>query len=192
MESRYGKDTLQKELLQNRNKVIEFNKTVHRPVVDTTATDYMQLLNANSYEKGGWVLHMLHRQLGDTIFWKAIRTYYNTYSGKNASTDDLRRIFENVSGKDLKRFFQQWLYISGHPVLQVTHRYTDKVLTVTIVQQQDYVFEFPLTVIMKTAGEDFTKSTIINKKTTTFSLPMENGPTDIVIDPFTSLLFEPR
>ena len=86
----------------------------------------MELLNANSYQKGGWVLHMLRRQLGDSVFHESIRTYYATYAGKNADTRDLQKIFEKVSGKNLSTFFQQWLYTPGIPKLDISWKYLTK------------------------------------------------------------------
>ena len=194
LESKYGRDTLLKELIAKRMKVIDFSKKMQRPVVDSTVTDYMKLLNVNSYDKGAWVLHMLHKQLGDSVFWKGIRVYYNKYSGKNAATEDFRKVMEEVSGMDLEQFFRQWLYTAGQPMLHIEHNYYNKMLTVSITQQQQDLFRFPLTIVIRGTGKDadFTKAFRIDKKITSFSLPMENAPADILIDPFTSLLFEEK
>ncbi len=114
-------------------------------MVDSTK-DYMSLLNANSYQKGGWVLHMLRRQLGDSVFKKSIREYYATYAGKNADTKDLQKVFENVSGKNLEQFFKQWLFTGENPKLEITWKYVEKgkQLNVTVKQLQKTVFQFPL------------------------------------------------
>src|SRR5687767_14570272 len=101
MEEKYGLDTARKMVEQDRREVIEHVKTSNRSIVDNT-TNYMELLNTNSYQKGGWVLHMLRRELGDSVFWRGIRKYYSTYAGKTADTDDFRKIMEEVSKKDLK------------------------------------------------------------------------------------------
>ncbi len=63
MESKYGKDTAIAMLKEDREQAIAFGKTNPLPVVNGTS-DYMSLLNANSYQKGGWVLHMLRKDLG--------------------------------------------------------------------------------------------------------------------------------
>ena len=47
-----------------------------RPVIDTIETNYLALLNRNSYEKGGFVLHMLRAQVGERAFFDALRSYY--------------------------------------------------------------------------------------------------------------------
>mgnify|MGYP000046404041 CR=1 FL=1 len=192
LETRYGPDSLIKELIKNRKQVITYHQKVQRPVVDSTVKEYLQHLNTNTYQKGGWVLRMLHQQLGDSIFWKGIRTYYTTYAGKNAGTDDFRKIMEEVSGRDLKKFFTQWLYRSGHPVIHTTHTYADKALNVTITQEQDDPFDFPLMIQVKSADTEFTKSIHVDKKTTRFSIPMDAELSSFIIDPATSLLFEEK
>ena len=60
----------------------------------------MNLLNPNSYQKGSWILHMLRRELGDSVFKKAVRKYYETYSGKNADTKNIqKRYLKQFPGK---------------------------------------------------------------------------------------------
>jgi aminopeptidase N len=83
-------------------------------------TDLMSLLNANSYQKGGWVLHMLRMEVGDSSFRKIIRTYYDRFKGKNAQTADFAAIAREVSGKDLGYFFRQWLFRPGVPQLEIS------------------------------------------------------------------------
>ncbi len=72
-EKTYGKEKLDETMKSARDRVIGFYLRSPRPVVDTTVTDLMKLLNANSYQKGAWVLHMLRRELGDDLFWKGMR-----------------------------------------------------------------------------------------------------------------------
>ncbi|HEY6900821.1 MAG TPA: M1 family metallopeptidase, partial [Puia sp.] len=84
LENKYGIDTLKKGMIKDREKLVAFEKKRWTPIVDTTEKeDFMKLLNPNSYEKGGWVLHMLRRRIGDQAFWKGISTYYATYRNKN-------------------------------------------------------------------------------------------------------------
>jgi aminopeptidase N len=145
---KYGIDSMNKRLASERAQVIEFYKRTPGPVVDSATKNYMQLLNANSYQKGAWVLHMLREKLGPEVFMQGIRNYYSKYAGSNASTDDFRKVMEDVSGKDLKLFFKQWLYSAGHPVLKVSKVYdaAAKKMTLTVTQQQGTLFSFPLEV----------------------------------------------
>ena len=71
------------------------------PVVDTTLQDISAVLNINTYQKAGWVLHMLRHALGDVTFWNGIQQYYTTYHNGNVMTADFQRIMEETSGKTL-------------------------------------------------------------------------------------------
>jgi hypothetical protein len=92
--NKYGRDTAINMLKGDRRQIIAFAKTSNRAIVDTEERDYMKLLNTNSYQKGGWVLHMLKRELGDSVFWRSIRKYYATYAGSSAGTEELQKVFE--------------------------------------------------------------------------------------------------
>jgi aminopeptidase N len=147
LENKYGVDTLKKRLITDRKLVIKFEKARFTPVVDTTAkTNYMVLLNPNSYQKGSWFLHMLRRKLGDGAFWKGINTYYLKYQNSNANTTDFRDVMEQISGQDLKGFFKQWLNTAGHPDVAVTWKYDTKthVVDISIEQKQNGLYVFPL------------------------------------------------
>src|SRR3569833_56534 len=106
LENKYGADILKQRMMDDRKIVFAFEKQRFTPVVDTAIKDnYMQLLNANSYQKGGWVLHMLRRKLGDEAFWKGIRSYNEKYENSNANTEDFRTVMEKASGQDMQQFF---------------------------------------------------------------------------------------
>jgi aminopeptidase N len=64
-EHKYGKEEANKRLIEEREKVISFSRINNLPVVDSIS-ELMDLLNANSYQKGSWVLHMLRAEGGDT------------------------------------------------------------------------------------------------------------------------------
>jgi len=187
LEAKYGKAKFDERLTDERNKAIKFAKRTNAPVINPT-TDYVNLLNAFSYQKGAWVLHMLRRKLGDDIFWKGIKEYYSAYRGKNANTDDLRTVFEKISGADLKAFFQQWLYTKEHPVLDVSWKYDQKKkeIAITVLQQQQKAFDFPLQV--KLGSE--VKQLDVHEVKTVVTFPCNAKPSAIILDPEVNLFFE--
>jgi aminopeptidase N len=65
--------------VKDRDQVIKYFLKNPAPIVDTTLTDINKVLSTNTYQKAGWVLHMLRHKIGDTDFWKGIRDYYATY-----------------------------------------------------------------------------------------------------------------
>jgi aminopeptidase N len=188
-EHKYGSDTAKKMLEKDREKVIQFAKKKMRPVVDSSVTNYMELLNANSYQKGAWVLHMLRRAMGDVNFWKGIRAYYKTFAGRNAITDDLRIQMEGESAMSLRDFFEQWLYRAGHPKLEITWKYNadKKEVVITVIQKQNELFVFPLDVQI---DNELTKQLGIMKREISVTIPVKARPATVVADPNVNLLFE--
>jgi aminopeptidase N len=179
-------------LLDDRVKVIEYSKETDNAVINNTRS-YMELLNPYSYEKGGWILHMLHRDLGDSVFWKTIRKYYATYAGKTADTEDLRAVFESVSGKNLKQFFQQWLFTPGLPILEMKWKYNSKLKTValTIIQKQLTEFRFPINIQLHyKSGKKADQNIMVDGRSKSIILKVSEKPSMIIADPYTSLLFE--
>ena len=187
LEHKYGPDTLKKRLKADRETVFDFEKKRKTPVVDTTVHDnYMVLLNPNSYQKGGWVLHMLRRKLGEQAYWKGISVYYKKYDGKNANTENLRAELENASGQNLELFFKQWVYTAGAPHLNIIWRYDSakKSVDVTVTQKQAVAFDFPLEISI--AGKSHIIS--VKNKVTSLSVPVKAKPSSISVDSNVNLL----
>ena len=77
-----------------------------------------RIFNGNlTYAKGGYLLHMLRWQLGDSIFFGAIKSYVNdpVLAYSFSKTALLKQHLEEESGQDLTAFFQQWFYDGGYP-----------------------------------------------------------------------------
>lgn len=138
LEWRVGPQRLQERMEMERKKVFRFAKQAMRPVVDPSVENLNQLLNANSYEKGAWVLHMLRQEVGYAVFMRSIRKYFAAYGKGNALTKDLKGIFEAESGRDLDWFFDQWIFQAGHPELKVSWKHKPKSgsLTLDVAQTQ--------------------------------------------------------
>ncbi len=92
---------------------------VDRPVLDTTVTRLTDLLDANSYQKGAWVLHMLRGVVGDSAFFAGIRDYYRTYRDSSVLSADFQHVMERAAGRSLAWFFDEWLRQPGYPQLEV-------------------------------------------------------------------------
>jgi aminopeptidase N len=93
-----------------------------RPIVyQVYHDDGFELFDAHLYEKGAWVLHMLRHQLGEAAFKRAIHAYISRYREREVITADLERTFEEVTGRSLAQFFQQWVYSGGYPAFDVNY-----------------------------------------------------------------------
>jgi len=189
LEHTYGADSLKHLMVQQRKKVFGFESKRLTPVIDTAVTgNYMQLLNANSYEKGAWVLHMLRRKIGDTAFWEGIHHYFTQYSGRNASTDNLKQVMEQASKQNLGQFFNQWLRTAGHPKLGISWKYDEvkKIFDMQVEQEQLGLYNFPLK--YRVNGKVYT--VVVTNKITTLRLPLTVKPAAVDLDPDVNLLAE--
>jgi aminopeptidase N len=194
-ESVHGVDAAQQELIADRQQVIQFNSRNPRPIVDTAVTDYNRLLNTNSYQKASWVLHLLRQKVGDSAFWKGVRTYYDRFKFSNALTDDFRKVMEETSGKDLQSFFQQWIFGAGQPKLQVTWTYNAAAKEINLDVQQTQIghtFQFPLDVAIYSDNTQMPQihTFTIQKVNQNFTIKMEKMPTKVLLDPNVKMLWE--
>jgi aminopeptidase N len=191
LESKYGKDSMLHRLVGEREGVIDFAKNSPSPVIDTTA-DYKKLLNANSYQKGGWILHMLRNKVGDSVFKNIIREQYRKYAGRNASSEDFIATAEKVSHQNLQSFFKQWLYKPGIPVLSTDWKYdaVKKKVLITIEQQQPGLFNFPMEFLLVTAKGKLLKTVLVQKRKTVQTFSVKDKIIDIIPDPNTKLLWQ--
>ena len=100
-----------------------------------------------SYHKGSAILHMLRGIIGDQAFFEGMRVYLKKYEFGTAEAHQLRLAFEEVTGRDLNWFFNQWYYGSGHIKMNVTYDYNTINNTVTVnIRQQGDTFKFPITI----------------------------------------------
>ncbi|MCZ7546595.1 MAG: M1 family metallopeptidase [Anaerolineae bacterium] len=109
------------------------------PLAQPAVTD---LFGANSYEKGGWVVHMLRREIGDEAFVAMMQTYLERFGGGTATTQDLWDVAEEVSGQDLSLFFEQWVYRPDNPF--VTLYWTPRGEVLACQTGVPFVFDLPL------------------------------------------------
>ena len=97
----------------------------------------------------------------DDSFRKGIRSYYKKYFNSTASTNDFRLEMEKASGKDLAKFFDQWLYQGGNIKLQGAWRYDKKkrqvVLSLEQVQAEKYEFDMPIEIGVFIHGKFYLK-----------------------------------
>jgi aminopeptidase N len=187
MENKYGRDTLRHRMQGERETVLHFAARSDKPVVDSLSSP-MDLLNANSYQKGGWVLHMLRQEVGDTVFRKILQEYYEQYKWRNAGTRDFEAVAERVSGKELTQFFDQWLYRGRVPRLNIKTSIEKDAVSVHI-GQDGTLFAFPIEVgLVMGDGTMQTHRVDVSAKETDVKIPAP-GVTKVLIDPATKLLF---
>ena len=151
----HGDAAFRAEMAKIRTQILGDKVVAARPVLDTAQTNYLSLLNANSYQKGGYILYMLNEELGDSAFFGGLRRYYADYRHGTALTDDLRHELERSSGRSLEAFFDQWLRRPGVPAMNVswTHDADTGALSVKVVQSGvNGAYALPLPIAVTSAA----------------------------------------
>lgn len=150
---------------------------------------------ANPYSKGSSILHMLRTMLGEDLFWTGVHRYVQARQDTVAETDDLRHALEEVSGRDLEWFFDQWCVRPGTPRLKVKVGFdaprSEVVVDVAQTQSIDArtpAFRFDLPIWVMTEHGPRTFVVPMRDKTATLRVAVEGTPSMIVVDPELAVL----
>ena len=142
-----------------------------------------------SYRKGSWILHMLRHVVGEVNFFEILKTYHRSESHKyaTATTEDFQVICEQVSGLNLDKFFQQWVYEEFYPHYSVDWNWIQNgqtfVIELTIQQEQkNHFFWMPIDVTI-TSNEDHYNFVVWDSlESQTFTIEVPSEPISLEID----------
>lgn len=146
------------------------------------------MFDNHSYAKGGLILHYLRSILGDDAFFSSLSHYLKKHAYQAVEVHELRRAFEEISGKDLHWFFDQWFLASGHPELKIEHEYIEhsSLLKVKVKQEQNLLntplYKLPAQVTLWFDEGPELYEFIINKKEQTFEFPASRRPGVVIFD----------
>jgi aminopeptidase N len=188
-----GEQAFQDYMKKAADAALAFEKKTRTPIHDTETEDLFKLLNANNYQKGSWVLHMLRSRLGDDVFFQGIKNYYLTHKESTASTEDLRLALEKSSGQKLSGFFKRWVYDSGHPQYELIWDWLpqQKSIKVTVTQvQTGEAFMDPIPLAITTSSSAVNAVITPSGKTTTQVIKLREKPAQVVADPQNTLFKE--
>jgi len=142
-----------------------------------------------SYDKASWVLHMLRHVVGDSTFFKILKTYYadSRFQYGTATTEDFRDICEQVSGMNLHPFFHQWIYEEYFPTYSYQWNWVKSgsqyIINLKIEQKQtNTVFQMPIDITITTANGDTTIVVYDSLWTQNFQLIVNAQPSSLSLD----------
>lgn len=190
-EFHYGKDAGDEERYNSARGYIG-SRSEKKDLVRFYYNDKEDVFDAVSYNKGGAILQMLRNFVGDSAFFKALNLYLTTYKFKATEAQQLRLAFEEVTGKDLNWFWNQWYYGSGHPKLNITYSYDNnaKQARVIVEQTTDKLFTLPVKIDVWNGNTPSTYSVWVKNKIDTFSFASSTKPDLINFDADKKLLAE--
>ncbi|OQP64208.1 peptidase M1 [Niastella vici] len=194
-EYKYGKDAGDAQNFGDMQGYIQ-SQSEKKDLVRFYYNDKEAMFDAVSYNKGGRILHMLRSYVGDSAFFKALNLYLTTNKYKSAEAHNLRLAFEEVTGKDMNWFWNQWYFGAGHPKLSIDYAYDDnaKKVQVTVKQTQtgDKAFVLPIAIDIYNGAEKVRHDVWIKDREETFSFPYTSRPDLVNVDGKKTLLAEKK
>ncbi len=184
-EYKYGADHAGWETFNGMRTYLGSPSNASKDLVRFFYADKEDMFDGVSYAKGGRILHMLRKYVGDDAFFKSLNKYLTDNKFGNGSAHKLRLAFESVTGKDLNWYFNQWYFGSGHPKLDISYGYNadTKMAALYLKQTQgDKLFKLPLAVDVYEGAAKKRHMVWSNNKADTFYFPAANKPDLINVD----------
>jgi aminopeptidase N len=153
------------------------------------------IFDRHLYEKGSVVIYMLHHLLGEDLFWKSIQTYVRKNRAGVVETTDFINAIEEATGRNMRRFFDQWVYGAGHPEFRIRTWWDSRKSRVAVRLVQTHaqndetgLFSVPAELALLNRKGEKRHTVEISGKSHLFHLPSDGEPTLILFDPDHRLL----
>lgn len=201
LEDSKGEDEQRYDLWRNASAYFEeADESYSRPIVLREYDASFDLYDRHLYPGGACRLHMLRKMLGDDTFWSGVHLYLDRFEGRTVETDDFRKVMEEVSGRSLVQFFEQWFLKAGYPKLKVSWSWDDDESLGRWTFEQDQVdeksgegplfrgLEIELGWVIE--GKMSTRKVVIDERKASFSVKMPEKPKEVRVDPHGKSLFK--
>ncbi len=152
-----------------------------------------------TYEKGSWILHMLRRLMGDDRFWAMLSQLLERYRGRTITTEEFRRTAAEFlppgsHDRTLENFFEQWVYGTGLPHIQLTYDVRGKGRSLNLMGKltqgevdDDFTAAVPIQIQFR-SGKPLTRWIRSGSEPVSFSVRLTEPPLRVLLDPEWSVL----
>jgi aminopeptidase N len=187
-EYKHGRDAADQHAHESMLGYLRESKSKTVNLIRFQYEDREDMFDAHSYNKGGAVLHMLRKYVGDDAFFASLKLYLETNKFTAVEIHNLRLAFEAVTGEDLNWFFNQWFLSPGHPDIDIRYNFdaVAKKEVVTITQGQDFskysLFRMPMFVDIYANGKVTRKHINPLKAVEEFSFDADAKPELVNVD----------
>lgn len=196
LEYKYGADEAGFENYKEMHNYLGSAESRSKDLVRFFYRDKEDMFDLVSYQKGGRILHMLRNYVGDEAFFKSLNKYLTTNKFGNGNAHKLRLAFEEVTGKDLNWFFNQWYFGSGHPKLEISYGYDVPTQTASVYIKQtqpgDKLFKLPVSIEVYHGNSKKRYTVWAENAADTFSFSVASKPDLINVDADKVLLAEKK
>ncbi len=181
MEHKYGRDDADEHLDSDLMQYLSESMRKKENLIRFQYDDREDMFDGHSYQKGGRVLHMLRKYVGDEAFFASLKLYLETNKFSSVEIHNLRLAFEQVTGEDLNWFFNQWFLANGHPEVEFSHSYNAETKKVTLTAKQKPtgsipVYRLPIEVDIYAGGKKERRHIDLTKSSQDFIFVSETAP----------------
>lgn len=195
-ERKYGRQKADEHFYISVSEYLGDPRNGNKQLIRNIYRDKEDMFDAVSYHKAAWVFHSLRNEVGDEAFFKALNIYLSGNRLKSVEATGLRLAFEEVTGKDLSTFWNQWFYGTGHPQLDIAYNYSEQDKTVSVVVKQTQksatVYHAPVDLDVYAGGKKKTYNLWLNNRTDTFLFSTDRRPDLVNFDSKKILLCEKK
>jgi len=168
----------------------EDKERYRRPLVTKLYKNTNDLFDRHLYEKGSCILHMIRNLLGDDAWWRSINLYLTRHKTRGVETVDLIQAIQDATGKNMRPFFDQWIFKAGHPEYKVrfwwdakTKKVSVRVLQTQAINEETGLFSLPVTLAFLNDGRWLRFTETIHKKDQLFTFSLPAAPELVLFDP---------
>ena len=182
---KHGEDEGQAEYFNGLRTFLSSRPDSNKVLVRYYYADKEDIFDRVSYQKGGSVLLMLENFVGEDAFFQSLNTYLTRNRFGIGNAHKLQQAFEDVTGKDLNWFFNQWYYSAGYPELDISYGYDEQnhtALVYTKQKQTKRLFKLPVNIDVYEGKNAVRYSEWISNATDTFRFEVSNKPDLINVD----------
>jgi len=191
-----GLDEFVYELRHNSDAYFDEDKERYRrPLSTKFYKNTNDLFDRHLYEKGSCILHMIRRQLGDRGWWRSMNLYLNRHRAEGVETVNLLDAIQEATGKNLRSFFDQWVFKGGHPEFKArtwwdarAKKAFIRVLQMQTVNEETPLYTIPVEFDLYLNGKPRRFKESVTKKEHLFSYTLPSAPELVLFDPEHTIL----
>ncbi len=184
-----GLDAAQRE---QQERALTFEQTASIARAPSALDDQSAAYQSIVFYKGSMVFRMLRETIGKDKFDQLLRTYLDTYRGKNASLDEFEKLASKIAQENLRYFFAQWIEGTGVPEFTVDYQIirtrAGKFRTRGTAKQNLENLRMPVELMLRAEGDNQTTKVRIDGRSEDFDFESSGQPIEVVVDPNNKIL----
>jgi aminopeptidase N len=184
-----GLDAAQRE---QQERALTFEQTASIARAPSALDDQSAAYQSIVFYKGSMVFRMLRETIGRENFDRLLRTFLDTYRGKNASIDEFEKLAVQISNDNLRYFFAQWIEGTGVPEFTVEYQIirtrSGKFRTRGTVKQNLETLRMPVELLLRAEGDNQQTTVRIEGRSEDFDFESNGQPIEVVVDPNNKIL----